>query len=191
VTSYPPGRYFSEVSDLYTGKLLMVVDVSGSMEGERMSAAIGGSGELLSQALTDSYAVGLVAFSGSASLELDLTTELRAVERALSRLRIRWSGTDMSEGIKLAHRVLRTRRGERVMAIFSDGETDRPTAIAAALAARADGIRIIAALGGDADPSFMRQVTGDDDEPLQVVPDSQVQAEIAGLAAKVPPTWSR
>jgi Mg-chelatase subunit ChlD len=189
LTTYPPGQFFDQLSELYVGKLFMVIDVSGSMEGARLKAAVAGARDLLSKAVSESYEVGVITFDDRAKLELGLTMDLRAVDRALARLGVR-GGTDMSRGIELAHRILRERRGERVMAIFSDGETDRRSALAAAEAARRDDIRIIATLGGTAQSEFMRQVAPDS-EDLEVVPDSEVQERIAGMAALLPPTGKR
>ena len=189
ITTHPPGQYFDQLSDLYAGKLLMVMDRSASMKGRRLREAVAGACDLLGQAINESYIVGAVSFSGNARLELDLTTDPRAVERALKRLDIDWTGTMMSQGISLAHRLLLKRRGERVIAIFSDGEDQNPTAaLAAAAAARRDEIRIIAALGGSADPRFMREITGEGEDP-EVVNDRQVREKIAGMAALLRPTW--
>jgi Mg-chelatase subunit ChlD len=189
LTTYPPGRYFEQVSDLYAGKLFMVIDVSGSMTGRRLQQAVEGARRLLARAVAESYLVGVISFTSTARLELDLTTDLGAVDRVLSRLRP-LGGTDMSWGIRCGHEILGPRRGERVLAIFSDGETDRETALAAARAARHDGIKIIATLGGTADPGFMREVTGDEEE-FEVVGDAQIREHIAGLAGRLRPTWSR
>lgn len=187
ITSHPPGRYFDQLSDLYAGKLWMVVDVSSSMAGGRLTEAVTGARDLLGQAISESYLAGVISFTESARLELDLTINLQHVDKALGRLRA-GGGTDMSYGIRLAHEVLMKRRGERVMAIFSDGETDRNSAVAAAVAARRDGIRIIATLGGAADPGLMREVTGEDEE-LDVVPDWEVRERIAGMATLLRATW--
>lgn len=189
ITNHPPGRYFDELSDLYAGKLLMVMDVSGSMEGRRLNEAVAGARELLGKAVSESYIVGVISFSGRAHMELDLTTDLRAVDRALRRLKVDWTGTRMSTGIGLAHKTLLKRRGERVMAIFSDGEDESPRSVlAAAAAARSDEVRIIATLGGTADPAFMREVTGEG-EDLEVVADREVREKIAGMVSLLRPTW--
>jgi Mg-chelatase subunit ChlD len=189
LTMYPPGRYFDQLSDLHAGKLVMVMDVSGSMAGLRLSGAVAGARDLLGAALAKSYVVGVVSFSTSATVPQPLTIDLQAIEPALTALTA-GGGTDMSEGIRRAHQLLRELRGERVMAIFSDGQTDRGSAIAAAMAARRDGIRIIAALGGTADPGFMRDVVGEDEDvDLEVAVDSQIRERVAGLASLIRPTW--
>jgi Mg-chelatase subunit ChlD len=189
ITTYPTGTHFSDVSDLYTGKLFMVIDVSGSMSGHRLQEARAGALELLGHAVTESYLVGVIAFTTSAFVKLDLTTDLGRVRTALDGL-LAGGGTDMSRGIALAHQVLRDRRGERVMAIFSDGGTDRQSALAAAMAARRDGIRIVATLGGTADPAFMETIVSDG-EPVQRVEDTEVRSQIAGLASSLRPTWEQ
>lgn len=187
LTSYPPGRYFDGVTDLYTGKLFMVIDISYSMEGNRLAQAKEGALELLRQAVGEGYRAGVISFAQTARLDLPLTTDLEEVARVLRSLGL-GGGTDMSRGIHMAHENLREMRGERAMAIFSDGETDRQSALAAARAARADGIRIIASLGGTADKAFMEQIVSEG-ETVEVVDDSHVREQIAGLAASLRPTW--
>ncbi len=189
LTTYPPGKYFDQVSDLHAGKLIMVIDVSSSMSGKRLTAAVSGARDLLGAALAESYLVGVVSFASSARVAQPLTTDLKAVGHALGGL-VASGGTDMSRGIRQAHKLLEELRGERVMAIFSDWETDRRSAIAAAVAARRDGIRIIATIGGTASPEFMREVIGEDEEvDLKVADDSQIRERVAGMASLIRPTW--
>ena len=167
----------------------MVLDNSWSMEGQRIRDATAGARDLLAIALTDSYLVGLVTFCQRARTVLELTTDLREVDRALENVTLD-GGTDMSTGIELAHQTLKQRRGERVMAIFSDGETNRSKAIRAADAAKRDDIRIIGAPGGDADPRLMREIVSGE-QSVERVKDRDVRETISGLARSIQPTWQR
>lgn len=189
ITTFPPGARFAEVSDSMSGKLFFVVDVSLSMEGARLRGAVRGARDLLHHALDESYLVGVIAFNDSARVVQDLTDDGRPVDRALSRLRAR-SGTDLAKGIALGHRLLAERRGERVLALFTDGETDRAAALRAARAARRDGIKIIATIGGTADQAFMNKVVSEGTDVVSS-PDDKVEQQIVRLGRFIGPTYRR
>lgn len=188
MTKYPPGKHFDALSDLYTGKLLMVVDVSSSMTPGLMKEATGGARQLLAAAVEESYTAGVVSFSSTAQIVLSLTTDLKKVDRSLNRLK-GYGGTDMSQGIKLAHQILGPRRGERVMAIFSDGATNRESALQAAQAAKDDDILILASLTGSADTNLMSEIVSDG-QTVNLVDPGQIKSDIAGLTASLRSNWS-
>ena len=186
VTTYPPGSYFEQVVDLYTGKILFVVDVSGSMEGRRLAEARVGALKLLTTAVRMGYVAGVIHFAGAARLALAPTTDLKRIERTIKNLEVEWTGTNLSKGIALGHDRLRSLRGDRVLALFTDGETNRRSAIRAAEAARADGIRVICEFGGTADPRLMKALADSDGwSDRRAARDGDVAARIGALVKEL------
>ena len=139
--------------------LVFVVDVSGSMEGPRIASAVAGASVLLPDAIQRGYRVAVVSFAGSARVELGFTNKADDARRALSKLELEWTGTNLHRGIKLAHKLLAVPGGDRCIAIFSDGETNVSKALAAAKAARDAGIRFMVEFGGDASVKLLRGIT--------------------------------
>jgi Ca-activated chloride channel family protein len=131
--------------------VMLVMDVSGSMDARDLTPnrlqAAKQAAKLLVENLPDDMRIGLVSFSGSASLRAPLTRDHEAVTRALDNLRA-GGGTAIGEGLNLALDQLSTREtvtdqnGEAqrvpgIVVLLSDGEsnTGMPPAQATARAA--------------------------------------------------------
>src|SRR5262249_9730345 len=102
--------------------------------------------------------------------------------KALNRARAD-GGTDLSPALRLGTEQLAGLTGDRVLAIFSDGELGRvKAALAAARDARAHGIRIVVrGLGANAATALSRIATDPDDDPL--IPSSgAIEAGLASMA---------
>jgi len=167
------------------GHIYFVIDVSLSMQGKRLRGATAGAKQLLHEAIRRNYTAGVIAFSGTGRIVCDLTQDVRTIDRALARLQVDETGTDMRTGIKVGHQNLRKRSGDRVLAIFSDGETRHPRGARwAADDAKRDGIRIITEFGGSADTRLMKKIASGPqlaDDVRRPAKDDEIADRIGGL----------
>lgn len=98
--------------------VLLVLDISSSMQGEKIEAAKEAAGIFLSTVPAD-VKVGLVTFASEARVLVPPTTDREAVRQQVEQLRAR-GGTVLYDGIQLALRTL-TGDGVRSILLLSDG----------------------------------------------------------------------
>lgn len=162
VTQYKPGRHLEAVQDHFRGRVLLCIDVSPSMAGARLRAAIDGGQDFLTEAREASYACGLVLWDFGVTLHLPTTTDEKTVRRQLASARI-GNGTSLSPTLKTVIKELGHKGGDRVVCVFSDGEiNDHVEAERLARKARQFGIRfVVRGLGAHASRGLARILTPD------------------------------
>jgi Ca-activated chloride channel family protein len=136
--------------------VILLVDCSGSMEGDKLAQAQRGGQDFARDALQRGHNVGLVRFACDASPVLDIGASLAPIARALASLSAD-GGTNMAAGIRLAHAaLLAAKRGRNTICLVTDGAPNDPDAtLRVAEAAKADRIRIVAVGTDDADKAFL------------------------------------
>lgn len=101
----------------------VVIDVSGSMNGDRIAAAKEATIHFFSS-LKDFEAAELVAFNSSPSLVQDLTSDKQALQNAAGGLEA-GGNTNISDALWYEISRMSDRSGQRVVFIFTDGEDGR------------------------------------------------------------------
>jgi hypothetical protein len=184
-TQYPAGPYLPAVQEPYLGKVLLCLDVSYSMSsveegGARLRLAVAGARRFVAEAVEANYKVGLILWNHGVHGNVVLSHDPRQLLKALGRARSR-GGTDITPALRLGTAQLAGLTGDRVLAIFGDGDLGPlPPALAAAGEAKASGIRIVVrCLRADAAADFSRIASDVDDDPL--IPSGAAIA--AGLAS--------
>lgn len=144
-------------------RVLLLVDCSGSMEGNKLQQAREGAVNFADQALATGYRVGLICFGSDAKTQLAHTTTIEPLQQAVGRLSIIGS-TNLAAAIKLGVKELGTEPGLKVLCIITDGYPDDPrTALSAAEEAKAQQIDIIAIGTDDANRAYLAQLATRDD----------------------------
>lgn len=87
------------------GAVVLVVDDSGSTEGEILEREIEATFAVLAAARLCNDPVGLVVFGGDVTLSLPMTTRYEEIEEALCRLRSASGGTVMAPALREAFRL--------------------------------------------------------------------------------------
>lgn len=156
VTQYPPGPHLRAVQDHFRGRALLCIDVSWSMEGERLAAAVAGAQDFLTEAAEAHYACGLVLWNSRVVTHLPTNSEPSTVRNAL-RVARAGGGTTLAPTLRAAIKELGPIGGDRVVCVFSDGAiNDAAQAERLAAEARALGIRfVVRALGSGASKSLV------------------------------------
>ena len=170
VTQAPPGRYLERLQEPYLGKVLLCIDVSGSMaslDGERrnrLQRATAGAERFVAEAVRAHYEVGLILWNHGVAGSVPLARDPGKLLRALRSARIQ-GGNNIVPTLRLGIQLLGQLTGDRVMAIFGDGDIG-PVEAAAKVARQASetGIRIVVRGLGDQATRELNLIATDPDE---------------------------
>lgn len=142
--------------------ILLVLDRSGSMLGDKLQAARDSAHAFLDEVDFARNRVGLVAFSHEAELVQGLTDDLAALHAAVDRVTA-VGGTDIASGLSLAHSELAGARhrpsARRTIVLLTDGNSDLRSAVGSALAAKLTGTWLFTiGLGEDVNRDLLRRL---------------------------------
>lgn len=150
LTQYPVGPYLAAAQERFSGFVVLCLDVSYSMEGSPLEQAVQGSRRFVDEALRASYSVAVVLWNDGIADATGLTRDPAVLDRCLRAARV-GGGTDVVPALGSARALLGGHRGDRVVAIFGDGDLGNERgARSAADAMGAEGIRIITCGLGEA-----------------------------------------
>jgi Mg-chelatase subunit ChlD len=184
VTQSPPGGYLAKLQEPYFGKVLLCIDVSGSMSG-RLHHAVAGARQFAQDAVAANYLVGLVLWAHGVSRYVPLSRSPEEVERTLRSAAIA-GGTDVTPTLELGIRELGGLSGDRVMAIFGDGDIGPvPIAVDAARRAAALGIRIIVRGLGEYATGQLNQIATDAGEATVVRSAGDIETGIVSMVTSM------
>ncbi|MGC5031770.1 vWA domain-containing protein [Micromonospora sp. DT229] len=191
VTQAPPGRHLAALQEPYVGKVLLCIDVSGSMaeyDGglvTRLKRVSTGAKQFITEATAANYRVGLVLWNEGVRHHVPLSEDPRAALRALRRARS-YGGTSILPTLELGIRELGGLTGDRVMAIFGDGDIGPvQPAVEMARHAASLGIRIIVRGLGDQAAGALGQLATEEDEQVTIRSADQLAAGVASMISKV------
>ncbi|MCZ2817247.1 vWA domain-containing protein [Modestobacter sp. VKM Ac-2984] len=143
LTQYPTGRHLAAVQARIGGSVVLCLDVSGSMSGSPLTQAKVGCRRFVDEALQAYYEVAVLLWDDGVVGHTELTRDGRTLDRFLGGAGIR-GGTNVVPALYQAHQLLANRGGDRVVAIFGDGDLgDVAGARAKSDVMRAEDIRII------------------------------------------------
>jgi Mg-chelatase subunit ChlD len=148
-----------EVAEI--GYVYLVVDCSGSMEGVKIRHARSGALNFGKDALGKGYLTGLIRFETHTNLLCEPQKDIKLLSRNLEKL-IAGGATIMAEAIKLAHQMLKKKKGNRVIVVVTDGLPNGPgdpqASLKAGANAKKDGIDIITIGTDDASEEFLKKL---------------------------------
>jgi Mg-chelatase subunit ChlD len=184
VTQSPSGAYLATLQELHIGKVLLCIDVSSSMTG-RLGAAVAGAREFVTEATEAHYLVGLVLWNHGINAYVPLSRDADKVEQVLRRASSH-GGTNVTPVLELGIRELGPLAGDRVMAVFGDGDVGPVGAATdAARRAAALGIRIIVRGLGDYATAQLNQIAADPAEATVLRSVGDIRAGIATMVSTI------
>ncbi|MGA5464325.1 vWA domain-containing protein [Mycobacterium sp. NPDC050041] len=183
LTQHAPGPHLSKIQDLASGLVVLCIDVSGSMAGNRLTEACAGARKFLAEATANGYKVALVSWDTSVIESYGFDAGAGAVDAVLKRGLRNGGGTNIVPALEHSHKILAGLRGDRVVAVFGDGDLgDESGAKGRAGAMHAEGIRIITLGLGHGAAAALDAISTERGEPPRVVDESNISSGIAGLA---------
>lgn len=145
--------------------VILLIDCSSSMSGERIRQAMAGATEFAKSALNRGTVVGVATFGNEAMLLTETTADADTICRAIEKIET-GGYTNMAAGITLANLTLGGYK-LRTIVLVTDGQPnlsgmsdlgERNKALAAAREARLRNIRIICIGVDGADLNFLRLI---------------------------------
>jgi hypothetical protein len=184
VTQSPPGKHLSVLQDRYGGTVILCLDVSGSMYGV-LHQAVDGARRFVAEALAARYRVGLILWHHGVQQYVAPQPRGDAVLATLAQAHAN-GGNDIVPTLEIGLRDLGPLAGDRVMAIFGDGDLgDQNRAIDKARELTARGIRIIVRGLGEHAAALLNAIATEGTESSLVTSGGDLSAGISSMAKAV------
>ncbi|GAB3408061.1 vWA domain-containing protein [Flindersiella endophytica] len=189
-TQYPPGPHLHAVQEPHVGKVFLCIDVSGSMSTtdagrSRLDHAVAGARQFVQEAHGAGYDVGLILWDTGIHRFVPLSSTPEPVLDALDAADI-GGGTNVTPALRKGTHELGSLTGDRVLAIFGDGDLGPvEPALAAARDAAAQGIRIVVRGLGEASARSLSRLATDATDNAVIDRTDEIQRGIAGMATSV------
>ena len=146
--------------------IFLVIDVSGSMSGAPLREAKNAGKEFVKKCDLAHMSIGVIEFGSRANLIIAPNQNAKKINTAIEKLSISGS-TNMTDAIQTTHRELNNVDDPRFIVLLTDGSPNsRSDAENAALAARNDGIEIIAIGTGGADKEYLKRISSSDENAV-------------------------
>ncbi|MFA6130483.1 MAG: vWA domain-containing protein [Candidatus Omnitrophota bacterium] len=138
--------------------VFLLVDCSGSMEGEKIIQAKQGVGDFAKTAVRKGYRVGLIDFGDKAHLICEPTRDVSVIASGVEKISITGS-TNLTDALNMASGRLLRKKGCRVVVVATDGcPSDPNSALEVAAEMKKDKIEILAISTSDADQNFLSEL---------------------------------
>ena len=125
LTQIPPGPHLGALQDRYRGTVMLCIDVSGSMTGSPLAEAVRGARQFVAEAIAAHYKVGVILWDTDVAALAEPTPDGQAATMVLDSARI-GGGTSLLRPLMRCHEILDGFTGDRVVAVFGDGDLGHP-----------------------------------------------------------------
>ncbi|GAB3170807.1 hypothetical protein GCM10027059_37870 [Myceligenerans halotolerans] len=177
LTQAPPGPHLEALQRRFGGgTVMLMIDVSGSMDGPPILEAVRGAQVFVQEALAARYQVGVMLWNTAVVSVCAPTADGQDARALLAPVRSAWGGNALDGPLVHCQEILDGFTGDRVVALFGDGDISPESAVLTQVARmKADNIRFVTrGLGAYAAAAFAKI---SDEKPQDVLIDSA-----AGLA---------
>ena len=186
LTQIPPGPHLRAVQDRFGGTVMLCIDVSGSMSGTPLIEAVRGARQFVAEAIAAHYKIGVILWDTGVAALAEPTPDDRAATAVLDDAHI-CGGTNLLPALIRCHDVLDSFTGDRVVAVFGDGDVgpNRDNVLARVARMKGENIRFVTrGLGPYAAHEF-GEIS--DEEPSTAAIDdvTNLANGIAGMAASL------
>lgn len=184
ITQAPAGPALPAVQRRHaSGTVMLLIDVSGSMQGERLAQAVVGARQFVDEAVEAGYAVGIVLWHTSVAAIRLPDTDPKETRALLAQASFPSGGTNLYPALERTNEVLQEYTGDRVVAIFGDGDLGSPARVHPLVARmKADDIRFVTrGLGAVAATEFGK-ISDEAPEHVRVDNEAHLAESIASMA---------
>jgi uncharacterized protein with von Willebrand factor type A (vWA) domain len=164
LTQIPPGPHLASLQGRFGGSVMLCIDVSGSMDGAPILEAVRGARQFVAEAVAAHYKVGVMLWNDQVVNVSEPTADGQAALALLDPVNSAWGGNDLFTALNHCHQVLDRFTGDRVVALFGDGDlTPKAAVLVKVRQMKAENIRFVTRGLG----SFAAREFGEisDDEP--------------------------
>lgn len=185
LTQIPPGPHLSALQNRFGGTVMLCIDVSGSMTGTPLAEAVRGAEEFVAEAVAARYSVGVILWDTDVVALSEPTPGGEGARELLAGVRI-GGGTDLLRPLQRCHQVLDGFTGDRVVALFGDGDLGRREQVLAKVTEmKAQNIRFVTRGLGALAAREYGEIS--DEEPSTAAVDrvEDLAAGIAGMATSL------
>ncbi|WP_420207782.1 vWA domain-containing protein [Candidatus Electronema sp. JC] len=179
------GKPIVPAKPFFGGIVYLVIDCSGSMDGDKLHQAKRGASGFAVESQRKGYSLGLIQFSSYAEHISEPQKEIARINAALEKMQTDGS-TNMAVALSLATDKFADRSGEKIICLVTDGmPDDRNAALAAANRAKQAGIDIMTIGTDDADREFLEQLATRKELAAKVVRE-RLEQGIVSMARLLP-----
>jgi hypothetical protein len=144
VTQFPAGPALAVVQSSLGGSVVLMIDVSGSMSGTPIRNAVAGAKVFVDEAISARYRVGLMLWNTGVTEMAAPTSTGNEARAILDRTTDATGGNNLLVPLKVCHGLLGGGTGDRVVALFGDGDlTPTDLVLAKVGQMKAEGIRFV------------------------------------------------
>jgi Mg-chelatase subunit ChlD len=185
LTQIPPGSALQALQGRYGGTVMLCIDVSGSMDGTPILEAVRGAREFVAEAVEARYQVGVMLWNTEVVALAEPSSSGAAAQQMLAGAARAWGGNHLIGPLSRCHQILDQFTGDRVVALFGDGDlTPKAEVLAKVAQMKADNIRFVTrGLGPSAAREFGEISSEDETAEIEVASVAELAAGIAGMAA--------
>jgi uncharacterized protein with von Willebrand factor type A (vWA) domain len=188
LTQIPPGPHLAALQGRYGGTVMLCIDVSGSMHGTPILEAVRGAREFVAEAVAAHYKVGVMLWNTGVVALAEPDGDGVAALRLLEPVNSAHGGNNLIGPLERCHQVLDRFTGDRVVALFGDGDlTPRERVLAKVAQMKCENIRFVTrGLGATAAREF-GEISSEEASTATVSRVEELAAGIRGMAASLKP----
>ena len=156
LTQTPTGPHLAALRDRLGGTVMLCIDVSGSMTGLPLTEAVRGARQFVAEAVAAQYRIGVILWDTGVADLAEPASDGVAATAVLDGARIH-GGTNLLPALVRCHQVLDGFTGDRVVAVFGDGDLgpEREVVLDKVVQMKAENIRFVTrGLGSSAAHEF-------------------------------------
>ena len=189
LTQVPPGPHLGTLQGRFGGTVMLCIDVSGSMDGAPVLEAVRGAREFVAEAVAAHYNVGVMLWNTDVVALAEPSADGSAASQLLGGVTGAYGGNYLLTPLNRCHQILDEYSGDRVVAIFGDGDlTPREPVLAKVAQMKAENIRFVTRGLGPAAAREFAMVSSEDPSAVEVRQVENLAAGIAGMAASLKKT---
>lgn len=186
VTQVPAGPHLPALQQRYGGTVMLCIDVSGSMDGAPVLAARDGAWEFIAEAVAAHYRVGLMLWNTDVVRLAEPSSDGAGALAILRTLTSAYGGNDLIGPLHETHRILKPCTGDRVVALFGDGDLTPKEAVLQQVAVmKSENIRFVTRGLGAAAAREFELVSDEEPGAVEVSSVEQLASGIASMASSL------
>lgn len=186
LTQTPPGTHLGALQGRFGGTVMLCIDVSGSMDGTPIREAVRGAIQFVAEAVAGRYHVGVMLWNTQIVELAEPTADGAAALRTLESVDRAFGGNSLLGPLQRCHQILADFTGDRVVALFGDGDlSPREQVLAKVAQMKSENIRFVTRGLGPLAAREFGDISSDDACTAEIVRVEDLAAGIASMAASL------